>query len=110
MFNTYFVDVIKNHYVDFAGRATRKQFWLFTLINFVIALIISIIGGMDNTIGSVFAIIYWVYALALFLPSLAIAIRRLHDIGRSGWWFLICFVPFIGQLVLLVFYLLPSKK
>ena len=110
MFNTYFVDVIKNHYVDFKGRATRKQFWLFTLFNFIFAVILSMLGSMENTVGDVFDILNLIYSLAVLLPSLAIAIRRLHDIGRSGWWFLIGFVPFIGQIILLIFYVLPSKN
>ncbi len=110
MFNTYFIDVIKNHYVDFAGRATRKQFWLFTLFNVIIAFVLSWLGSMENTVGTIFTVLYVLYALALLLPNLAISIRRLHDIGRSGWWYLLNFVPFIGWIILLVFYVLPSKK
>ena len=110
MFNTYFLDVIKNHYVDFAGRATRKQFWLFVLFNFIITLILAFVGQMEGSVGSLFTVIYWVYGLAVLLPNLAIAARRLHDIGRSAWWLLLYFVPVIGGLVLLVFFVLPSKK
>ncbi len=110
MFNTYFVDVIKNHYVDFAGKATRKQFWLFVLFNFIIALVLAFLGQIDGTIGNLFAVVYWVYALALILPNIAIAARRLHDIGRSAWWLLLYFLPFIGALILFVFFVLPSKK
>ena len=106
MFKTYFLDVITQHYVDFAGRATRKQFWLFALFNFIISIFLYWLGGMND----VFSIIWIVYIVALFLPGLAIAARRLHDIGRSAWWLLLYFLPFIGCIILLVFFVLPSKK
>ena len=51
-----------------------------------------------------------VYSLAIFLPTLALSVRRLHDIGKSGWWMLLSFVPIIGPLVLLIFWILPSKE
>ena len=105
MFKTYFLDVFTKHYVDFAGRATRTQFWLFVLFNFIISLVLYWLAG--KVFG--FSIVYFVYSLAALLPSLAIAVRRLHDIGRSGWWILLALIPVIN-LVLLVFYLLPSKK
>ena len=110
MFKTYFLDVITKHYIDFAGRATRKEFWLFVLFNALFSIALYWLGGMDNAIGALFGMIYWLYALALFLPSLAIAARRLHDAGFSAWWLLLLLVPFIGGLVLFIFYLLPSKK
>lgn len=110
MFNTYFLDVIKSHYVDFAGRATRTQFWLFVLFQFIISLILGALAGMNNAVGQIFQVVYWIFWLALLLPSIAISARRLHDIGRSAWWLLIYFLPFIGWIVLLVFFLLPSKR
>ena len=110
MFNTYFIDVIKNHYIDFKGKATRKQFWLFVLFYCIIYCVLAWLTSMDNMIGNISCVIGVLFVLGLLLPSLAIQIRRLHDIGRSGWWWLIGFVPLIGPIVLLVFFLLPSKK
>ena len=110
MFNTYFLDVIKNHYVDFAGRATRQEFWMFVLWNFIIGLVIGILSSMQGTIGSIFTVVYYIYALALLLPGLAIGARRLHDAGHSAWWLLIYLVPFLGGIVLLIFFLMPSKR
>ena len=110
MFNTYFLDVIKNHYLDFKGRANRKQFWLFILWVFIISCLLSFLGNMDNIIGTAFTVLYVLFALAVLLPNIAIQVRRLHDTGRSGWWWFIGFVPFIGWIVLLVFFLLPSKR
>ncbi len=106
--NTYFIDVIKKHYVDFAGRATREQYWMYVLFNFIGAFVLAFLGGMDNVIGTLFSVLYAVYALALLLPSLSIAVRRLHDTDKSGWWLLIGLVPFVGGIVLLVFMVLPS--
>ncbi len=104
---TYFFDVFKNHYVDFAGRATRTQFWMFQLFMFLFALVMAAVLSFMGDAGQV---IYYVISLAVFLPSLAIAARRLHDIGRSAWWLLLYFLPVLGPIVLLVFFVLPSKN
>lgn len=110
MFKTYFLDVVKNHYLDFKGRATRKQFWLFILFICIIYFILTLCGMMNNALGTLANVLYILVAFALLLPHLAIQVRRLHDTGRSGWWWFICLVPFIGPIVLLVFFLLPSKN
>lgn len=91
-------------YADFSTRSRRMEYWMFLLVNFVISLILSVIGNM---IG-----MRWlsaVYAIFLFVPSLAVSVRRLHDTGRSGWWLLLCFVPILGWLALLIFYFLDSQ-
>lgn len=106
--NTYFIDVIKKHYVDFSGRATRTQYWMFVLFDFIGAFVLALLGDMDNIIGTLCSILYALYALALLLPSLSIAVRRLHDTDKSGWWLLISLLPFVGGIVLLVFMVLPS--
>ena len=110
MFKTYFLDVVTKHYVDFSGRATRKQFWLYTLIVCILYVILAGLSTMDNAVGTFFGVLYGVLGLALFLPGLAISVRRLHDIGRSGWWYLLFLVPLIGPLVLLIFFVTPSKN
>ena len=106
MFKTYFLDVITQHYFDFKGRATRKQFWLFVLFNFLVFLVLSIVLGFLGKTGDV---IYFVCQLAVLLPSLGIAARRLRDGGFSPWLLLIGLIPVLGWIVLLVLYLLPSK-
>lgn len=107
---TYFLDPIFNHYVDFKGCATRKQFWLFTLftmiIMFVLGIIFGIAGVPDNVVNAVSIIIQ----LGILLPSLAIGARRLRDGGFSPWLLLLGLIPLLGGLVLLVFFCLPSKK
>lgn len=110
MFNVYFLDVIKNHYMDFVGRANRKQFWLFMLFYYIPAYILGTLAGGEGAFGTVFIILYYLYSVALMLPYLAIAARRLHDTQRSAWWLLLYLLPIIGWLILLVFFILPSKQ
>ena len=101
----YYIKALKN-YANFNGRATRAEFWYFVLVNFIISFILTII---DNAIfgSSVFSLIY---SIALFIPSLAIGARRLHDIGKSGWWQLIGLIPIIGAIVLIIWWATPSKE
>lgn len=100
----YYVAVLKN-YVGFSGRARRAEYWQFTLFN-IIALVACFV--IDLAIKS--PILYALYALAVLLPSLAVAVRRLHDTDRSGWWLLIGLVPLIGGIVLLVFMCLEGTR
>ncbi len=106
MFNTYFLDVIKNHYIDFAGKAARKQFWLYVLFYVIIFAILKIVLGFLGNIGGT---IYFLCHLAVLLPSLGICARRLRDADFSPWWLLL-WLTGIGFFVLLIFWLLPSKK
>lgn len=98
----WYLQVFKK-YADFSGRARRQEYWMFFLINFLVCIVL---GGvvpfiLGQTLGT---IVYLVYCLAIFIPSLAVGVRRLHDTNRSGWWTLISFVPLIGAIVLLVFF------
>lgn len=86
-------------YAEFNGRARRKEYWMFVLFNFIFAIVVSVI---DTILGST-GILSILYTLFIFLPSLAVTVRRLHDTGRSGWWLLIGLVPIIGFFVLLFF-------
>ena len=103
---TYFLDVIFQHYIDFGGRATRKQFWLFVLFNIIVGFVLGFVFAFLGKTGTVLANLY---QLALFLPSLAIAARRLRDGGFTPWLLLLLLLPIIGWIILLVLYLLPSK-
>lgn len=93
----WYLAVLKN-YAGFSGRARRKEYWMFTLISFVISLVLTIIG---SAIGVEF--ISYIYSIGVLIPTLAVAVRRLHDTGRSGWWLLIALVPLVGAIVLIVF-------
>ena len=96
----WYLAVLKN-YVGFSGRARRKEYWMFTLINAIVGAIINVI---QLILGLELPYLSMLYLLATFLPVLALAIRRLHDTDRSGVWALLFLVPFIGWLVLLVFF------
>jgi uncharacterized membrane protein YhaH (DUF805 family) len=100
----YYTDVLKQ-YAVFEGRASRTQYWMFVLINFIILLILA---GIEVALGSPL-IIYSLYQLAVLVPTLAVTVRRLHDSGKSGWWILIGLVPFIGAIILLVLMVIDSE-
>ncbi|HHG3603236.1 TPA: DUF805 domain-containing protein [Vibrio parahaemolyticus] len=93
----YFIGALKK-YADFTGRARRKEYWMFALFYMLFYIGLVIIDLMIGT--ELFSIIY---SLALLIPSISIATRRLHDTGRSGWWQLIALIPLIGAIVLIVF-------
>ena len=105
-------------YALFDGRARRKEFWYFALFNVLIVLVLGIIGlivgvaiaGSDSESAWILIglIPVGLYGLAIIIPSLAVTIRRLHDTSRSGWWYLITFVPWVGSIILFVFELLDS--
>lgn len=100
----YYIDAWKN-YVNFQGRARRKAYWMFVLFNVIAAVIANVIDGVLGTGGILGAL----YGLAVLLPGIALGVRRLHDIGKSGWWLLIVLVPLIGPIILLVFAVMDSQ-
>ena len=104
----YYFSVLKK-YAVFEGRARRAEYWYFVLFNVIISIVISILGkttGILNltigTTGSEINIISILYGLAVLLPGIAVVIRRLHDIGKSGWMALLSLIPIIGTIWLLV--------
>ena len=99
----WFLDPVKNHYFDFEGRATRKQYWMFVLMYIIISIIVELI---DVALGLGF--LGAILSLVLLAPSLGIAARRLHDIGRSGWWQLIGLIPIIGWIIMIVWLVTDS--
>ena len=99
----WYIKALKQ-YVDFSGRAQRMEFWMFVLINFIIALVLAVIDSMITG-----GLLYGLYILAVFLPYLAVGVRRLHDTGRSGWWLLIGLIPLIGIIILIVFWVADSQ-
>ena len=101
----WYIKVIKN-YVNFQGRARRKEYWMFLLFNFIFSVIIGFIEGLLDLPQ----VLSGLYFLAILLPSLAVCIRRLHDTGRSGWWLFIGLIPLVGGIILLVFYCTDSNQ
>jgi len=95
--------VVTQRYAKFDGRASRAEFWWFALANILVFVVLAILLA----IADIFWILYIGYALAVIVPSIALAIRRLHDTNKSGWWLLIGLIPF-GGIVLLVFYIMEG--
>ncbi|MCD7904104.1 MAG: DUF805 domain-containing protein [Clostridiales bacterium] len=95
----YYTRAFKN-YANFKGRDSRKQFWMFILFNFVISLIIQVVAAL--ILGDSAAIIMSIYELIVLIPSIAIIVRRLHDINKSGFWIFINCVPLIGWIWYLI--------
>lgn len=102
----WYLEVLKK-YVEFKGRARRKEYWFFMLFNVIISFVLGVIDGV---IGMDIGILGAIYSLGVFLPSLAVTVRRLHDTDRSGWWILIGLIPLIGAIVLLVFMCLDGNR
>lgn len=107
----WYLDAFKNKYADFSGRARRTEYWIFMLVHLVIIFILSFISGALAGTGLDFIpnILVLGYLLLSFLPALAITIRRLHDSGKSGWYYLFSVIPYIGWLIVLVFIVQDSE-
>ena len=92
-------------YAEFSGRSRRMEYWMFFLFNIIISIALIIVDGILGTSAAPGAMGLFgaIYLLALLIPGIAVAVRRLHDTGRSGWWILIGLVPFVGGIILIVF-------
>jgi uncharacterized membrane protein YhaH (DUF805 family) len=95
-------------YADFSGRATRSEFWLVWLFHSLAIVVLSFAAAAAGSMASIANTAIGVFVLGSIIPTLALTVRRLHDTGRSGWWLLLGFVPVIGGLILLFWYMLPS--
>lgn len=106
----WYLEVLKK-YATFSGRARRKEYWFFKLFDvlvfFLLSMVDVVIGTNDYGLG--FGLLSIIYGLGTLIPSLAVGVRRLHDIGKSGWWLLICLIPIIGVIVVIVFSCLDSQ-
>lgn len=91
-------------YAQIAGRSRRAEYWMFVLINALVSIgLLFATGSFRDEPSVVGSFVYLGYTLATIVPGFAVTVRRLHDTGRSGWWFLIGLVPLVGAIVLLVF-------
>ena len=102
---------VAQKYATFGGRARRSEYWFYTLFSAIVSAVASVLGTalFVHAEGDI-NILSILVSLALFLPGLGVAIRRLHDIGKSGWWYLIGLIPLIGWIVLLVFMCRDSDR
>ena len=102
----YYLGVLKK-YAVFSGRAQRAEFWYFTLFNALIGVAINFIDILVITISIPLGLSI-LYMLAVFIPGIAVSVRRLHDTNKSGWYLLIGLIPIIGSIVLIIFFIIDS--
>lgn len=105
----WYLEVLRN-YAVFTGRSRRKEYWYYFLINFLIItallLIDNLLGTLDQEAGM--GLLSGIYALAVLIPGIAVAVRRLHDTDRTGWWVLIALIPIVGGIILIFFLIQDS--
>ena len=106
----WYLEVLKK-YAVFSGRTRRKEYWYFILFNTLISIALTIIDGVTGTLNveAGVGLLSGIYAFVVLIPSIAVAVRRLHDTNRSGWWLFIMLIPIIGAIVLIVFFVSDSK-
>ena len=100
-----FVDAIKsgyNNYAKFSGRAMRSEYWFFLLFILIAEVVISILGAV--LLGELGSILLMIFLVASFLPILGLAVRRLHDIDKSGWYYFVVLIPLVGPILLIVWF------
>lgn len=105
----WFITALKK-YAVFSGRSRRSEYWYFILFYLIIYIVLAFIDRVTGTFNaeSGAGLLTGIFALALLIPSIAVSVRRLHDTDRSGWWLLIGFIPLIGAIVLIVFFVQDS--
>jgi len=100
-----YINMWKNTF-DFSGRSRRRDYWLAVLANLIIYIVLRIIC----VFFSFFIILHYLYAITVVVPYIALCVRRMHDIGQSGWWLLLWFVPILGGIAILIFTCLDSDS
>ncbi len=100
------VSALQNNYCNFNGRASRSEYWWFQLFGFILGIVVEIVFCWSQNAMNVAS---GLVGLALLLPSLGLCVRRLHDIGKSGWWIFISLIPIVGWIILLVWYCKDSQ-
>lgn len=108
----WYKKVVFENYANFNGRARRAEYWWFALMNIIILIIAAI---LDNVLGlnfqpAPYGILYMIYAFAVLIPGIAVAVRRLHDVNKSGWFYFIILIPIIGAIWLLILFCTEGTK
>ena len=93
----FFIKVVFENYANFSGRARREEFWMFILFYTVFSSILNLVSGVFGVVG---LLIMAVWSLGLLMPIIAVTIRRFHDSGKSGWWYLASFAPIIPAFIM----------
>ena len=104
----WYKQVVFQNYANFNGRARRSEYWYFYLTNMIVYILLVVLMGIfaniSSTLSGLFMLVYVVYALAMIIPGLAVAVRRLHDVDKSGWFLLLSIIPVVGPILLLIWF------
>ena len=112
----WYLKVMRDNYANFSGRARRKEYWMFVLVQTIVMIglmILDSVLGLDFELKGIslgYGYLYLIGLIVHFIPSLAVLVRRLHDVGKSGWFYFIFLIPLIGVLWLLVLYCTEGQK
>ena len=104
----WYIQVLRDRFFAYEGRARRQEYWSFVLVNFIVIVALSILEMIPG-IGFLFGIVSLLYTLVILIPSVTLGIRRLHDIGWSGWWILLGLIPVVGAVALIVLHVFDSE-
>ena len=97
------------NYATFDGRSNRSDYWWVVLCNFIIGLALGLLGGLTGDAnGGIFSTLAYLYSLATLVPGIAVSVRRLHDINKSGWYLLLGLIPVVGAIIIIIFTLQDS--
>ena len=112
----WYLKVMRDNYANFSGRARRKEYWMFVLVQTIVMIglmILDSVLGLDFELQGIslgFGYLYLIGLIVHFIPSLSVAVRRLHDVGKSGWFYLLVLIPFIGWVWLFILYCIEGQK
>ena len=112
----WYLKVMRDNYANFSGRARRKEYWMYVLVQSIIMIALMILDsilGLDFELQGIslgYGYLYLIGVVVHFIPSLAVLVRRLHDVGKSGWFYFIFLIPIIGIIWLLVLYCTEGQK
>ena len=112
----WYLKVMRDNYSNFSGRARRKEYWMYVLVQTLVMIglmILDSVLGLDFEFQGIslgYGYLYLIGLIVHFIPSLAVLVRRLHDVGKSGWFYLIVLIPFIGVIWLLILYCTEGQK
>lgn len=106
------VQSVFQNYANFNGRARRSEYWFFVLFTMCVSIILGIISAIfsgSEAMSTILSVITGIFSLAILVPQLAVGVRRLHDVGKSGWYFLFGLIPLVGSILLLVWFCTDSQ-
>ena len=112
----WYLRVMRDNYANFKGRARRREYWMFVLVQTIIMIglmILDSVLGLDFELQGIslgYGYLYLIGFIVHFIPSLAVLVRRLHDVGKSGWFYFISLIPFIGAIWLLILFCTEGQK